>query len=114
MNNNKSNEDCSYHNPLNQDFWVDAEYGGGQLRDLASAALTATYGAIGVAHLIERSVSEMHLAQHCEHEYGGLKPTLLENMLCAQHALLGIACHRIEQLVGNDQFPQRPKASRHD
>ncbi len=85
-------------NPLNEDFWVTAEYGGRQFQDKAALALTAAYGAMGVAHLIERSISEMNLTQHTEHDYAGLKPTLLENILCAQHVLLNVVSKNIEDL----------------
>ena len=97
----------SQTNPLNEDFWVTAEYGGDRLQDAAAQALAATYGAMGVAHVIERSIAEMNLAEHCEHEYAGLKPTLLENMLCAQHVLLNVVSNKIEGLVCNEQFRTR-------
>lgn len=74
-------------NPLNGEFWVDAEYGQRNIPRKATLALTATYGAIGVAHLIERSISEMHQAKYTEHEYAGLQPVILENLLCAQRGV---------------------------
>jgi hypothetical protein len=85
-------------NPLNGKFWVEAEYGGSQIQDKVAKALTAAYGAMGVAHLIERSISEMNLAENCDHEYAGLKPVLLENILCAQHVLLSVVANNIENV----------------
>ncbi|WP_025871370.1 hypothetical protein [Methylobacillus glycogenes] len=82
-------------NPLNGEFWVDAEYGQRPTSHKATQALTATYGAIGIAHLIERSISEMHSAKFTEHEYAGLEPVLLENLLCAQKVLLEIIEERL-------------------
>lgn len=88
----------SSNNPLNEDFWVEAEYGGRQFQDKAALALTAAYGALGVGHLIERSISEMNLAEHTEHDYAGLKTVLLENILCAQHVLLKVVTRNIEDI----------------
>ncbi len=85
-------------NPLNGKFWVEAEYGGRHIQNKAAQALTATYGAIGVAHLIERSITEMHHAQTSEHEYGGLQPVILENIVCAQHILLSVISKNVEDL----------------
>lgn len=83
-------------NPLNGEFWVDAEYGQRPTPHKVTQALTATYGAIGIAHLIERSISEMHLAKFTEHEYAGLEPVLLENLLCAQRVLLDVIGEELE------------------
>lgn len=83
-------------NPLNGEFWVDAEYGQRSSHHKATQALTATYGAIGIAHLIERSISEMHSAKFTEHEYAGLEPVLLENLLCAQRVLLDVIVEGLE------------------
>ncbi|WP_334108763.1 hypothetical protein [Methylobacillus sp.] len=85
-------------NPLNGKFWVEAEYGGRHIQNKAAQALTATYGAMGVAHLIERSIAEMNLARETEHEYSGLQPVLLENILCAQHVLLNVISKHVEEL----------------
>lgn len=90
--------DIQKPNPLNAKFWVEAEYGGGKIQHKVSTALTATYGAMGLAHLIERSISEMNLAKNCEHEYEGLQPVLLENILCAQHVLLNVICRNVEEV----------------
>lgn len=85
-------------NPLNGEFWVDAEYGQRPTSNKVTQALTATYGAIGIAHLIERSISEMHLAKYLDHEYAGLEPVLLENLLCAQRVLLDVIGDRLEKI----------------
>lgn len=84
-------------NPLNGEFWVEAEYGNHTTSPKATRALTATYGAIGIAHLIERSISEMHQAKFSEHEYAGLQPVLLENLLCAQRVLLDVIGESLEE-----------------
>lgn len=86
-------------NPLNGEFWVDAEYGQRPTHHKATRALTATYGAIGIAHLIERSISEMHEARYTEHEYAGLQPVLLENLLCAQKVLLDVIGASLEEIA---------------
>lgn len=83
-------------NPLNGQFWVDAEYSKRPSLQKVTRALTATYGAIGIAHLIERSISEMHEARYTEHEYAGLQPVLLENLLCAQKVLLDVIGEELE------------------
>lgn len=88
-------------NPLNGEFWVDAEYGQRPSHHKATQALTATYGAIGIAHIIERSISEMHSAKFTEHEYVGLEPVLLENLLCAQRVLLDVIGDRLEEMCQN-------------
>ncbi|OAM53076.1 hypothetical protein A7981_06550 [Methylovorus sp. MM2] len=85
------------NNPLNEDFWVDAEYSGSQPHQFRAAdALTAAYGANGVCHLIERSLSERNLSEYTDHEYAGLKNTLLEDMLCAQRILLKVISNNLE------------------
>lgn len=85
-------------NPLNGEFWVDAEYGQRPIHHKATRALTATYGAIGIAHLIERSISEMHSAKFTEQEYAGLGPVLLEDLLCAQRVLLEVIGESLEKM----------------
>lgn len=88
-------------NPLNGEFWVDAEYGQRPTPHKATQALTATYGAMGIAHIIERSFSEMNKAKYSEHKYEGLEPILIENLLCAQRVLLDVISEDLEEICTN-------------